>query len=101
MVNIAPTGDAYAVSWSLPSSSYDGVGILEGDLLVVGWDEFPAPTGALRGVDYSAYTTTDYSAYTPNGARSNTRNFTDARWNPFLRRSCRRGRQHRLRQASG
>jgi hypothetical protein len=38
-VAIAPNGQTYNVTWTLPTSSYSGVGILEGDLLVVGWGE--------------------------------------------------------------
>jgi hypothetical protein len=38
-VAIAPKGDAFEVTWTLPGESYSGVGIKEGDLLVVGWGE--------------------------------------------------------------
>lgn len=38
-VSIMPSGDTYAVKWTLPTESYGGVGIKEGDTLVVGWGE--------------------------------------------------------------
>lgn len=38
-VTITPKGDAFEVTWTLPTESYSGVGIKEGDLLVVGWGE--------------------------------------------------------------
>lgn len=36
-VTIKPTGSTYAVTWKLPSETYSGVGIKEGDTLTVGW----------------------------------------------------------------
>ena len=37
-VNLTPHGDTYAVAWRLASGeSYTGVGIRQGDVLVVGW----------------------------------------------------------------
>jgi serine/threonine protein kinase len=36
-VRIKPQGALYALSWSVGGGSYSGVGILEGDQLVVGW----------------------------------------------------------------
>jgi hypothetical protein len=36
-VDIRPQGDTYLLRWSLTGESYEGVGILEGDTLVVGW----------------------------------------------------------------
>ncbi len=37
-VRIAPQGSSYALSWELTSGEhYDGVGVLTGDLLTVGW----------------------------------------------------------------
>lgn len=37
-VNLTPHGDTYAVVWKLASGeSYNGVGVRQGDLLVVGW----------------------------------------------------------------
>lgn len=36
-VTINQYGDIYLVTWLLESESYSGVGILEGDLLIVGW----------------------------------------------------------------
>lgn len=44
-VTIARNGGAYAVNWTLANESYSGVGILHGDLLVVGWGQ---------GADYGA-----------------------------------------------
>jgi hypothetical protein len=38
-VTIAPKGDAFAVTWTLPTESYSGVGIQQGDLLIVGRGE--------------------------------------------------------------
>jgi hypothetical protein len=36
-VTINKYGDIYLVTWLLESESYSGVGILEGDLLIIGW----------------------------------------------------------------
>lgn len=36
-VRIAPNGSAYSVTWQLPNETYSGVGILSGDVFVVGW----------------------------------------------------------------
>lgn len=36
---ITPAGAVHSVSWTLPSSSFSGTGILEGDRFVVGWGE--------------------------------------------------------------
>lgn len=36
-VTIKKTGETYAVNWALKNESYTGVGILHGDLLVIGW----------------------------------------------------------------
>ena len=37
-VTITPSGDTYTVAWKLTSGeSYNGVGVRQGDLLVVGW----------------------------------------------------------------
>jgi hypothetical protein len=36
-VSIAPKGSTYAVTWKLANESYAGVGILSGNVLVVGW----------------------------------------------------------------
>jgi hypothetical protein len=38
-VAIAPKGQTFEVTWTLPTESYSGVGIQEGDLLIVGWGE--------------------------------------------------------------
>ena len=48
-VRIAPSGDTFTLQWTLPRESYGGVGILRGNLLVVGW-------GAGRGAGVVAYT---------------------------------------------
>lgn len=36
-VAIIHTGETYSLNWTLPNESYRGVGILQGDLLVVAW----------------------------------------------------------------
>ncbi|MEI8350260.1 MAG: hypothetical protein WCI77_08915 [Candidatus Omnitrophota bacterium] len=36
-VSINKNGEIYSVNWSLLSESYSGIGILEGDLLIVSW----------------------------------------------------------------
>ena len=36
-VSIAPEGSTYSVTWKLPHETYSGVGILSGDVFVVGW----------------------------------------------------------------
>ncbi len=36
-VSITKNGAAYALKWMLPAGVFRGVGVLEGDLLVVGW----------------------------------------------------------------
>jgi hypothetical protein len=46
-VAITPTGSTYSVKWTLPSESYSGVAIKEGDLLVVGWGEAGKGAGAV------------------------------------------------------
>jgi hypothetical protein len=38
-VTITPTGGTHSVQWNLSNSSFSGVGIRKGDLLVVGWGE--------------------------------------------------------------
>jgi hypothetical protein len=57
-VSITPTGETYAVKWTLPSDSYGGVGIKQGDTLVVGWGDagkdagvvsYQVSAGALNG----------------------------------------------------
>lgn len=57
-VSITPTGETYAVKWTLPSDSYSGVGIKQGDTLVVGWGE------AGKGAGVVSY---EVSASTLNG----------------------------------
>jgi hypothetical protein len=46
-VSITPTGDTYAVKWVLPNESYGGVGIKQGDTLIVGWGEAGKDAGAV------------------------------------------------------
>jgi hypothetical protein len=49
-VTIAPRGDARSVEWKLADgSSYSGTGILDGDMLIVGWGEEGKGAGV---VDY-------------------------------------------------
>lgn len=36
-VTLTPQGSTYAVTWKLPHETYSGVGILRGNVLVVGW----------------------------------------------------------------
>lgn len=36
-VTINKNGEVYLVNWTLPSESYSGIGILEDNLLIVGW----------------------------------------------------------------
>jgi eukaryotic-like serine/threonine-protein kinase len=38
-VSILPSGDTFTVTWTLPTVAYSGVGIRQGDLLIVGWGE--------------------------------------------------------------
>lgn len=42
-VAIKKQGDTYALVWSIPHTSYAGVGILNGDVLSVGWGSGNAP----------------------------------------------------------
>jgi hypothetical protein len=46
-VTITPTGATYSVQWSLSNGSFSGVGIRQGDLLVVGWGEAGKGAGAV------------------------------------------------------
>lgn len=41
-VDIKPNGDTYTVTWNLVNESYKGVGVKQGDILVVGYDIGPA-----------------------------------------------------------
>jgi hypothetical protein len=38
-VTISKNGEAYLVNWALPSESYSGIGILVGNIFVVGWGQ--------------------------------------------------------------
>lgn len=51
-VAINKTGETYSVNWTLPNESYSGVGILQGDLLVVAW-------GSGKGYGVVAYEISD------------------------------------------
>jgi hypothetical protein len=46
-VTIAPKGTAYSVTWKLPNETYSGVGILSGNVLVVGWGTGGGEAGAV------------------------------------------------------
>jgi len=56
-VTITKNGDAYNVTWTLPKENRNGVGILHGDFLVVGWGQgagygavvYDAANGRLTG----------------------------------------------------
>jgi hypothetical protein len=47
-VHIAPTGNTYALQWTLPRETYGGLGVRRGNLLVVGW-------GGRQGAGVVAY----------------------------------------------
>ena len=46
-VSITPTGETYAVKWALATESYGGVGIKQGDTLVVGWGDVGKDAGVV------------------------------------------------------
>jgi hypothetical protein len=46
-VSITPSGSTYAVRWALANETYSGVGIREGDTLIVGWGEAGQGAGAV------------------------------------------------------
>jgi hypothetical protein len=46
-VAITPTGETFAVKWTLATDSYSGVGIKQGDTLVVGWGDAGKDAGVV------------------------------------------------------
>ncbi|MEB2310513.1 MAG: hypothetical protein OZ921_05170 [Sorangiineae bacterium] len=46
-VTIKPSGKVYQVTWTLPSESYSGVGILDGEIFSVGWGSAGKGAGAV------------------------------------------------------
>ncbi len=67
-VKITPTGSTYAVAWKLSTGdSYAGVGIKDGDKLIVGWGTAGSEAGA---VDYKiSGSTLEGSWATPGGSQ--------------------------------
>jgi hypothetical protein len=46
-VTLTPTGGTHSVQWNLSNGSFSGVGIRQGDLLIVGWGEAGKGAGAV------------------------------------------------------